>query len=165
LYQAETDFQQQENPSIINPTRDVLILQVPRILTRRKVYLWLYQPSAGAGDYDISGDISFYLTGQKIGSIPVSVCISNNAGGSCVAATRAMLCTTGGATENSIIIYPANGTVITGVPTSVTLQPISIRATCDEMRLSLNVMLPAGIHVRAWFGCLSNGKSKQQNIS
>jgi hypothetical protein len=161
-YQVENDFQYGEFLAASVPQRDIIALQIPRSLPKRKLYLWLSVTTL-LTDYSVTGDVSFYLTGQKMGSLPVAVALSKTGGGSLVAVTApSMFSTAGGAsTENTITIFPANPSGA-GIQV-VNLQPLSLRATADEIRLSLTNFTAGTIAVRAWLGCMSVGRSKQQN--
>jgi hypothetical protein len=163
-YQAECDFSYGECLACASPQRDIIVLQVPRQLKRRKLYLWLYVTTA-LTDYAIVGEIAFYFTQTKIGSLPISATLSKTGGGSIVPATTPCICSGAGgtSTQNTVTIYPSNP--VNAGQQSVNLQPVSIQATCDEIHLSLTSFTAGTLSVRAWLGCLSNGKSQQQNVT
>jgi len=163
-YQVENDFSWDEVLAVAVPTPDCVIVNVPRSLKRRMIYLWLF-PTTALTDYAVTGDISFYISGQKIGSLPVAVALSKTTGGSIVPVICPSVFSTSAATStnNVVTIFPSNPT--TAGTQIVMLQPLAIEATCDEIRLSLRSFTAGTISVRAWLGCLSIGRSQQQNAS
>jgi hypothetical protein len=164
-YQAENDFQGGEVLAVATPQRDVIILTIPRALRKRKIYLWLY-PATVLTDFAVTGDISFYLTGQKIGSLPVGFGLSQTGGGSIVPQTVACVCpqaTVMTTTENTLTIFPANPA--TAPYQKIQIQPLYINLTADEIRLSLTGFTAGTISIRAYLACISLGFSKQQNAS
>lgn len=131
-YSSIAGLEWAENLTENRPNTNVLTLQVPLDLPRRKIYAWLYVSPSVATDYFCDCRMNFFAGTSSMGWLPLRVGLSNGLPGTIVPNSLVSAFTTQGtANADSLGIYV--GSKGANEPNSLSLQPLYIFGEFDRI--------------------------------
>ena len=133
-FEPISDFQQGEIRSLARVESDVIKLPVPKKLSRRKLYGWIWAATSNA-EYWAKAEFAFYNNNSIAGKLPLAVA-SASADSLVFLESIPTICVVQSvAVQDSLGIYV--GQPAAGQPTNLILQPLYFTGEIDEVRVSL----------------------------
>ena len=152
-YQQINEFACGECGGFNVPRSNAIQFGVTKLLTRRKIYGWLWADVSDTTNFWVIGSILFTANNSPSGKLSIATASGTNVLSALSASLSSVLVSGGIAVQDSIGLFIAKPTG--SEPSSVILQPLYCDGEFDQMALNIDLVGPNVTNIRAWLGIIS----------
>lgn len=155
--QPFTDFQKAENANSNNLGVQCSV-SVPRNLTKRKIYAWVFAGGASATvDWILKASLVLSQGGSVVSKIPISLAGSAGTGSTITQSVETVCVSGGNAGVDAIGIYVGQPITGDGQPLKLILQPFYVTGEIDQVSIVMDDWTYAEInYVRTYLAVVSS---------